>query len=183
MQPMQPNVEVRGISPNIWILWLVLGVLSIGVGVWLLLSPSAAVATLALLLAFALFLNGLGELVAAVDRRRPWVGYLLGGLFLVAGVVVLIRPGKSLWFLAVFVGISIIVTGLVQIGLAVADRDVVRHWALLAGVGALGVVVGVLAIVWPDITVFVLAFLIGIRLIFFGVVQLAVASQLRALTH
>ncbi len=183
MESMQPNVEVRGISPNMWILWLVLGVVSIGVGIWLLLSPRAAVATLAVLLALALFLNGLGELVAAVDRRRPWVGYLLGGLFLLAGIVVLLRPGKSLWFLAVFVGISIIVTGLVQVGLAVADRDVMRYWGFLAAVGAIGVVVGILAIVWPDITVFVLAFLIGIRLIFFGVVQLAVASQLRALTN
>ncbi len=183
MESMQPNVEVRGISPNMWILWLVLGVVSIGVGIWLLLSPRAAVATLAVLLALALFLNGLGELVAAVDRRRPWVGYLLGGLFLLAGIVVLLRPGKSLWFLAVFVGISIIVTGLVQVGLAIADRDVMRYWGFLAAVGAIGVVVGILAIVWPDITVFVLAFLIGIRLIFFGVVQLAVASQLRALTN
>ena len=183
MESMQPNVEVRGISPNMWILWLVLGVVSIGVGIWLLLSPRAAVATLAVLLALALFLSGLGELVAAVDRRRPWVGYLLGGLFLLAGIVVLLRPGKSLWFLAVFVGISIIVTGLVQVGLAVADRDVMRYWGFLAAVGAIGVVVGVLAIVWPDITVFVLAFLIGIRLIFFGVVQLAVASQLRSLTN
>lgn len=183
MESMQPNVEVRGLSPNMWILWLVMGVLSIGIGIWLLLSPRVAVATLALLLAIALFFNGLGELVAAVDRRRPWVGYLLGGLFLLAGAVVLVRPGKSLWFLAVFVGISIIVTGLVQLGLAFADRDVLRHWGFLAAAGAIGVVVGILAIAWPDITVFVLAFLIGIRLIFFGVVQLAVASQLRALTN
>jgi uncharacterized membrane protein HdeD (DUF308 family) len=41
----------------------------------------------------------------------------------------------------------------------------------------------VLAIVWPQITVWVLALLIGIRLLVFGVVQLAIAFQLRSLTH
>jgi uncharacterized membrane protein HdeD (DUF308 family) len=42
--------------------------------------------------------------------------------------------------------------------------------------------VGILAIAWPDITVWVLALLIGIRLLIFGVVQLAIAFGLRSLS-
>jgi uncharacterized membrane protein HdeD (DUF308 family) len=47
--------------------------------------------------------------------------------------------------------------------------------------GLLGVVAGVLAVVWPNITILVLALLVGIRLIIWGVVQLAIASQLKTL--
>lgn len=178
---MQTDVEVR-IPKNAWIIWLVMGLLSSVVGTWLIFSPKAAVATLAILLAVALFLNGLFELVTAGDRRQAWVGYLLGALFLIAGIVVLLRPGKSLWFLAIVVGFSVIVTGLVQVVVAFAERDVIRHWALLAVLGAIGIVVGVLAIVWPQITAWVLALLIGVRLLIFGIIQLVVAFQMKSLT-
>jgi uncharacterized membrane protein HdeD (DUF308 family) len=107
---------------------------------------------------------------------------VLGGLFLVAGVVVLLRPGKSLWFLAVVVGIAVITTGVMQVAVAFMDRERIRHWVLLAVLGVVGIVVGILAIVWPDITVWVLALLIGVRLLIFGVVQLAIAFGLRSLS-
>jgi uncharacterized membrane protein HdeD (DUF308 family) len=182
MEPMDVQVDVVGVPKHAWLIWLVLGLLSVGVGIWLILSPEVAIATLALLLSIALFLNGLSELVTAGDRSHPWVGYVLGGLFLVAGVVVLLRPGKSLWFLAVVVGIAVITTGVMQVAVAIMDRERIRHWVLLAVLGVVGIVVGILAIAWPDITVWVLALLIGIRLLIFGVVQLAIAFGLRSLS-
>ncbi len=181
MQTNEVDVDVRGVGPHSWILWLVMGILSIGIGVWLLFSPNVAIATLAILLAIALFMNGLSELVTAGGRHRPWFGYLVGALFLIAGVIVLLRPGKSLWFLAVFVGASLLVTGAIQVVVAIADREHVRHWVLLALLGLLGVVAGVLAIAWPGITILVLALLVGIRLIVWGVVQLAIAAGLKQL--
>ena len=179
---MDTQVEVVGLPQHAWVLWLVMGLLSVVIGTWLVFSPEAAITTLALLLAIALFFNGLSELVTAGDRFRPWVGYVLGAMFLVAGLVVLLRPGKSLWFLAVVVGISVIVTGIMQVALAFMDRERIRHWVLLAVLGAVGIVVGILAIVWPGITVWVLALLIGVRLLIFGVVQLALAFRIRSLT-
>lgn len=179
---MDADVEVVGVPKNAWIIWLVMGLLSAVVGTWLIFSPRAAVATLAILLAIALFLNGLFELVTAGDRQKSWVGYLLGAMFLIAGIVVLLRPGKSLWFLAVVVGISVIVTGVVQLVIAFSEREEIRHWGLLAVLGAIGIVVGALAIAWPQITVWVLALLIGVRLLIFGIIQLVVAFQMKALT-
>lgn len=179
--PMQTDVEIN-VPKHAWIIWLVMGLLSAVIGTWLIFSPKAAVATLAILLSIALFLNGLFELITAWERRKSWVGYVLGGLFLVAGIVVLLRPGKSLWFLAIVVGFSIIVTGMVQLAVAFSERDTVRQWGFLAALGAVGIIVGVLAIVWPQITVWVLALLIGVRLVIFGVIQLVVAFQLKSLS-
>lgn len=181
MQTNDVGVQVQGVGKNTWLLWLVMGILSIGVGVWLLFSPGVAIATLAILLAIALFMNGLSELITAGGRHHPWFGYLLGALFLVAGVIVLIRPGKSLWFLAVFVGASLLITGAIQVVMAIADREHERHWVLLVVVGLLGIAAGVLAVVWPGITILVLALLVGIRLIMWGVLQLIIASQLKTL--
>lgn len=176
------DVEVQGVPKHAWILWLVLGIFSSIIGIWLILSPDAAIGTLALLLAIALFINGISELVTAGDRFKPWFGYLLAAVFLIAGFVVLLRPGKSLWFLAIVVGISIVITGLGQIMLALLDRESIRHWVLLLVIGVVGVAVGIMAMVWPDITIYVLALLIGIRLLIFGIVQMAIAFQVRSLT-
>jgi uncharacterized membrane protein HdeD (DUF308 family) len=183
VEPMDAQVDVVGVPKHAWIIWLVLGLLSAVIGTWLIFSPEVAIATLALLLAIALFFNGLSELVTAGDRFHPWVGYVLGAIFLIAGIVVLLRPGKSLWFLAVVVGIAVITTGVMQVAVAFMDRERIRHWVLLAILGVVGIVVGVLAIVWPQITIWVLALLIGIRLLIWGILQLVIAFQMRALTH
>lgn len=183
MESMDAQVEVVGVSKHAWIIWLVMGILSVGIGIWLIFSPEAAITTLAILLSIALFLNGLSELVTAGDRLHSWVGYVLGAMFLIAGLVVLLRPGKSLWFLAVVVGIAVITTGVMQVAVAIMERERIRHWVLLALLGVAGIVVGVLAIVWPAITVWVLALLVGIRLLIWGVLQLAIAFQLRSITN
>ena len=175
------DLEVQGVPKHAWILWLVLGIFSSIIGVWLILSPKAAIGTLALLLAIALFMSGISELVTAGDRFKPWFGYLLAAVFLIAGFVVLLRPGKSLWFLAIVVGISIVITGLGQIMLAIVDRESIRHWGLLLTIGVISVAVGIMAMVWPDITIYVLALLIGIRLLIFGILQIAIAFQVRSL--
>ena len=175
------DIEVQGVPKHAWILWLVLGAFSSIIGIWLILSPEAAIGTLALLLAIALFMSGVSELVTAGDRFKPWFGYLLAAVFLIAGFVVLLRPGKSLWFLAIVVGISIVATGLGQIMLALVDRESIRHWGLLLAIGVISVAVGIMAMVWPDITIYVLALLIGIRLLIFGILQIAIAFQVRSL--
>jgi uncharacterized membrane protein HdeD (DUF308 family) len=168
--------------PKIWIPLMVFGAIASALGVWLIFSTNAKIGTLAVLLALALFVAGIGELLWASERRHAWVGYALGGLFMVAALVTLLRPGKSLYFLAVFVGASMILTGVIELSLAIFERDEIDHWVLLAVIGLAGIVTGVLAIAWPDITIWVLGFVIGIRILFFGILEMAVANQLRKLT-
>ena len=179
MSPMTADTEKM---PKIWIPLMVFGALAAVLGVWLIVSTNAKTATLAILLALALFVLGLGELVFANGRPRPWVGYLLGAVFLVAALVTVLRPGKSLYFLAVFVGASMILTGVLQLALALFDRQDIEHWVVLALIGVIGIVAGVLAIAWPDITIWVLGLVIGLRVLFFGVLEMFVANQLRQLT-
>ena len=46
MESMDAQVEVVGVSKHAWIIWLVMGILSVGIGIWLIFSPEAAIATL-----------------------------------------------------------------------------------------------------------------------------------------
>ncbi|HTO00341.1 MAG TPA: DUF308 domain-containing protein [Microthrixaceae bacterium] len=176
------QVEARELPSWVWIAWVVGGLVSAAIGVWLIASPNAAIGTLAILLAIGLLFNGMVELVNAQHHDHPGFSYLLAAIFLVAGLLVLFRPGKSLWFLAVVVGISIIITGIGDIVLSFVIREGVGHWLLMLTLGVVGVIAGILAIAWPQITIWVLALLIGVRLVIFGILQIAIGFGLRSVS-
>jgi uncharacterized membrane protein HdeD (DUF308 family) len=157
-----------------WWLFLVLGALSAIVGVILLFNISDAVRTLALLVALGLIVEGLGELLA-VGRYRTTLGMVAGGLLIVGGILAMFWPGITLWALAVIVGIDLLFHGAVRLAGAM-DRPEGWPW-LLAG-GVLSLAAGVVSLVWPGATVLVLAILLGIRLLVFGLAEIAFALTL-----
>jgi uncharacterized membrane protein HdeD (DUF308 family) len=162
------NVNVKLLGPNPWAALLIIGVLTLGLGVWLILSRQMALTTVAVLLAIGLFLNGLSELVFAPDRSKPVIGYVLGALLLAGGVVVLLQPGTGLRVLATVIGVILVAVGVFQAASALYEREEVAHWAWLLVFGLVTVAVGIAAIVWPDVTIRVISILFGIRLIIVG---------------
>lgn len=167
----------------LWSVWLVLGILTTAVGVWLVVSWEPRVALLLILLSVSLLFNGIAELAQAGARAKPIWGYLEGALFLLGGVLVLVYPRGSLWALAVALGAVLIVTGVFQAAASYAERGILVHWKLLTTLGVLTALAGVVAIAWPGITVLVLALVLGIRITLFGLLQIAAAFTLRDLTR
>jgi uncharacterized membrane protein HdeD (DUF308 family) len=157
-----------------WWLFLALGVLSAAVGLILLFNISDAVRTLALLVAFGLIVQGLGELLA-VGRYRTTLGMVAGGLLIVGGVLAMVWPGITLWALAVVVGVDLLISGAVRVAGALDRPD---GWKWLMAGGVLSLAAGVVALIWPGATVLVLAVLLGIRLLVFGLAEIAFAMTL-----
>ena len=157
-----------------WWLFLALGVLSAVVGVILLFNISDAVRTLALLVALGLIVEGLGELLA-VGRYRTTLGMVAGALLIAGGILAMVWPGITLWALAVIVGIDLLIHGAVRI-MGAMDRPDGWGW-LLAG-GVLSLAAGVVSLIWPGATVLVLAILLGLRLLMFGLAEIAFALGL-----
>jgi len=165
-------VEREGLerASSRWWLFLLLGAVSAALGVLLIFDLFTAVRTLALLVAFGLIATGLGELVSA-GRYRSTLGMAAGVVLLVAGVVAALWPGITLWVLAVVAGIGLVISGVARIVGALALR--VEGWGWLLVGGILSVSVGFLAIAWPDATVLVLGLLLGVRMLFFGISEIA----------
>jgi uncharacterized membrane protein HdeD (DUF308 family) len=176
-----PNVNVKLLGPNPWVALMIIGVLTLGLGVWLILSRQMALATVAILLAVGLFLNGLSELVFAPDRSKPVIGYLLGGLLIAGGVVVVLQPGTGLKVLATIVGVILIAAGVFQSASALYEKDQVSHWAWLLAFGVVTIVAGIAAIAWPDVTIRVISIVFGIRLIVVGAGAISLGWALRQL--
>lgn len=152
-----------------------LGALAVIVGVVLVFDPVAAAASLALLIGLSLIVGGLLEIAAGWDSGRRAGAVVLGAILVVGGVLAVAWPGVTLWTLVLITGMSLIVHGIGRVGLAVAAHDEIPGWGWLVLAGAINVVVGVLAVMWPEVTVRVLSLILGLQIIFFGVLLLAAA--------
>jgi uncharacterized membrane protein HdeD (DUF308 family) len=154
---------------------IIFGVVAVGVGIFLLFNPFAAVRTLALLLGLSLVIGGCLEIVAGWDSRRRASSLLLGAVLVVGGVLAAFWPEVTVWTLAVLTGVSLLVHGIARIAIAVVARSEVPGWGWLALAGAVNVVVGILALAWPEATVLVLSVVLGLQVLLFGVLVLVAA--------
>jgi uncharacterized membrane protein HdeD (DUF308 family) len=153
-----------------------LGLATLVIGVVLLFNPVAAARTLALLLGLAFVVGGLLEIAVGWDaEKRRWASFALGAVLVIGGVLAVVWPGVTLLTLAWITGLSLIVHGAARVGLAVVARHETSSWGWLALAGAVNLLIGVLAIAWPQATVFVLSLVLGAQVTVFGVLLLVAA--------
>lgn len=174
--PMGGSRAVTTAQASRWWVFLLLGLASVVLGTILLFDLVAAVETLALLVAFGLWFNGMGELVGAGRYRGGW-SVAAGTFLIVGGIVAVIWPDITLWALAVVIGVDLLLSGAARVAGAMMDKP--THWGWLLASGILSLVAGVVALAWPGVTILVLAIILGIRLIMFGAAELAFAWALR----
>jgi uncharacterized membrane protein HdeD (DUF308 family) len=105
--------------------------------------------------------------------RIWWLPLATGLLSVVAGIVVLAKPGDSLATIAVILGIFVAIDGIVA--LIASLRRSTENRGLAALLGALSLVVGVLLMRHPIQGVAAIALLIGIWLVVVGAVRLVLA--------
>jgi uncharacterized membrane protein HdeD (DUF308 family) len=102
------NTEVRR-ATGWWWLYVLLGLVSVALGVAALASRLTAVATLVAVLAVFLMYTGMAEIVFATTiRRHAWLGILTGAASIAAGIIAFAWPGITLYVLAIFVGASLV---------------------------------------------------------------------------
>ena len=90
---------------------------------------------------------------------------------IVFGVLTLVWPNITLAVLVLLFGIFAVISGITAIVAAVRNREE-PHWGLLLFEGILGVLAGVVALVWPGITALAFLFLIATWAILTGILEL-----------
>ena len=164
--------------------WVVaLGALLVVIGILLLVNLRAAVGTLAILVSLGLFVAAIEEIAEAERHTRRWPSYVLAAFWAVTGVLALAWPDVTLWALAFVVGVGLLAVGAAAIIFAIQYHRQLPMWGLALVDGVLGVVLGVMALVWPEATVLVLAILLGLRVLFRGIMTIMFGLGLRRLSR
>jgi len=177
--PGEVEAEVRGLADKWWIVAL-LGLGISVLGLILLLDLFTAVATLAILVALGLVVEGVDEIMEAGRHRVRWPGYLLGGLWIATGVIAVVWPDITLWALALLAGAALLTAGLLRMVMALYNRDD-PNWTLDLSIGGFGVALGAVVLAWPDATLVVLALSLGIRAIVTGLIAIGTGWQMHRL--
>ena len=112
---------------------------------------------------------GHGRLMAARELGQVWwVFLLLGIVWVLFGMFVLSYRVGSLLALAILAGVVFILSGVAE--LAAASRATSWRWLYVLG-GVLSVAAGLIAFIWPGITLFVLSVVLSWFLVVMGVVH------------
>lgn len=110
---------------------------------------------------------------------RWWVVLVRGLVAIVFGVVAFTWPGLTILTLVLFYGAFVLADGILAIAAAISGRgpSQARWWLVLSGV--LGILLGLVAFVFPAAVALVLLFLIAAWSIVTGVMEVVAAIQLR----
>ena len=112
----------------------------------------------------ALFENANPDLVTSRNAvlADNWWAVALRGLFAILfGITAFAVPGATMLALALIFGAYSIADGMFNIVLAVRGARKHERWGLLLTNGLLGILIGVIAAVWPGITVLAFVFMVG----------------------
>lgn len=166
-----------------WWAFAVRGAAALILGVLAIVLPGITAAALILMFGVFALVDGVFALVAAFRagrRGERWGAMaLLGAASLIAGAIALFAPLIAALSLVLLFAAWAIVTGALEIAAAIRLRKEIEGEWLLGLTGALTIVAGVLAAVFPAAGLLGLVWLIGIYAVFAGVLLLSLAFRLR----
>jgi uncharacterized membrane protein HdeD (DUF308 family) len=146
------------------------GLLALAAGVLLLAWPDRTLLVVAIVLGVYLIAYGVLKMVDAITRpslltMERMLPATLGLLAVGAGTTVIARPEDSVVAVGLAAGIYLIVAGLAA-GVSAIRAQEARA---VNGLGALvNITAGILVVAWPDVTVTVIAVVLGIALVLRG---------------
>lgn len=164
-----------------WWIFVVRGALAVLFGIVAIVWPGITLSALAVLFGVYAFVEGGAAAVSAYhtegNNRIPLA--LEAAVGVVLGLLVLLSPGAGVVVLAILIGTWAILTGALEVVAAVKLREEIEgEWRYILG-GALSVFFGLLVWFWPTAGAVVIAFIIGIYAIVFGVVLIALGMRVR----
>jgi uncharacterized membrane protein HdeD (DUF308 family) len=147
------------------------GLMLVTLGVFSVMAPLFAGLTIALLVGFLLVLAGCVQLYFSFQSDTFGQGalkFLVGGVTVAAGVVMVAQPGQGLGALTILLMVYFVVAGITEIALGFKAKPA-EGWGWMAFTGALSILLGFfLYSEWPVSGIWAVGLLVGIRLMFQG---------------
>jgi uncharacterized membrane protein HdeD (DUF308 family) len=171
--------EAEAVASNWWV-FLLSGIVSIVFGA-LILTINWGVDSLAAFIGVLFIIEGVAiAITKPLDGGTRSTNLVVGLLGIAAGIALLVWPDKGLYTLAVFVGIFVVLSGLLHIVGAFVNRNA-PYWWLVLILGLVEVPIGIWAMRRPGLTLAVIITLTGVWAIVTGIWQCLIAFEVRNL--
>jgi len=117
--------------------------------------------------------------VASVWRGMWWAVALRALAAILLGIFAIVLPGPTIAAIVIVFGIYAITDGILAIIAAVRGIREKERWGPMLFQGVVGIIAGVIAIVWPGIGALALTYLVAAWALVTGAFEIAAAIQLR----
>jgi uncharacterized membrane protein HdeD (DUF308 family) len=174
------DVEVAEEVAKGWWLYLLAGLISLVFGA-LILSIDWSVNSLGAFVGALFIIQGAAYLITQpLDGGTRSTNVVAGLLGVAAGIALLVWPDRGLYVLAVFIGVFVVVSGVLHVVGAIANRWAPLWWLVLI-LGLIEVPIGIWALRRPGLTLAVVITLVGVWAIVIGIWQILIAFEIRNL--
>lgn len=155
---------------------IALGILMIILGIVAIASPVVTSIAAEVVLGWLFIIGSIVQLFYAFGTRRMdgsmWINFLLGLLYLGVGVLLLANPLVGVISLTLFIGIFYFVDGVFRVFMAFRLKPR-RRWGWVLINGILMIILGILIwSQWPFNAPWILGILVGLGLLFSGIMML-----------
>ena len=165
---------------------VILGVLTVIAGFLSLAMPWASGVGVAFVVGFAMAVGGVARLIAAFSAGsfgRGTLAFIGGALTLLAGVILVARPGVGLAVLTMMIGAYLLVDGIFGAVLAFQVRPE-KGWGWMLFSSAMSFLLGILLLKeWPLSGLWAIGTLVGIKMLFAGFAMISIASAARKMVN
>jgi uncharacterized membrane protein HdeD (DUF308 family) len=163
-----------------WRVILVWGLVTLVAGIATIAWPGRTIVVVAVLVGIQFFVSGVVRLMGAFslagEGHRSW-DVIVGLGSVVVGILCLKDVFQTIAALTLIIGVMWVVQGIAEFFVGVAGLT--RHRGLTTLMGILGFVAGVVVLTYPITSVLALAWVLGVWLTAYGIMQIAAAVAVR----
>lgn len=164
-----------------WWILLLLGILSVGFGALLIFWPGTTLAVLTTVIGLFMIVAGIARFFVGVfdaEGEQRILMVIAGIVGVVLGVAIVQNPEAAIKLVVLLTALFWIISGMIDLFRGLSDASLPDRSVRIV-FGALSAVFGVVILAWPDITVGVLAVLMGVYVVFFGILEVLAAFQVK----
>jgi uncharacterized membrane protein HdeD (DUF308 family) len=167
-----------------WYIPLIIGIILIAAGIYVFFVPVETYLTLSLLFSISFIIKGILEIFFSIRNHkvlREWGWYLVGGLFSLAGGIILsIYPGISIVILPFVVGFTLLFFSFLLMGFSFEMKSLgILNWGYATIFSVLGVIFSFMLIASPLFSGISLVVITGISFIVTGISSIILSRDLR----
>lgn len=149
---------------------IAVGILAVIVGWLLVFRVFASLGVMVVLIACGMFVNAFMPSDATDSKPQRALTIAARVAWFVGGILVLAVPALTIALLVVFMVAALMIGGAVKVFQAVVWRR--AGWVAELLFGVAWIVFGIVALTWPDLSVFALGMIFGVQIMVFGIAQI-----------
>lgn len=167
-----------------WYVPLILGIVFIGLGLWVFATPIATLLGIAIFFSIGFVFSGVFEIFYSISNRkemRNWGWHLAGGaMTLLLGLLLFGRPDLTALVLSISIGFWLLFRSVMYTASSFELKEIgMRNWGWLLILGILGIIFSFILLFNPLLLGLTLVFWIGFGLIVTGIINIVIAFSVR----